>query len=315
MKYLQMNPIGLRQLELDGTGANPAYPIPGTSIVPQGLLDAYYAASVSWFGVRINTRLYPYDWRMDWASSAAVLAQKIADFISTDQLYIVAHSFGGLIARAAHALIANHPKIGNLLRVVCMGTPNYGSWEAPRNLAGIPSWLDPYARQIHRSHFSLPYAVAVVWLSQMIAHFRSVYECFPNHVNGPFAGQIPAFLAYQAATWAQQNVAVTPFLLGWGLNSVQNLPPIPEPEKYIFVAGYNTKTSSGLTDIRDVANPNAYLVTPDGDGVVTTHSAIPAGFKAIYTTQTHAHLLIMQSVRQAVFDALPTGLAADTFVD
>ncbi len=174
MPYYQLNPIGLRNLALDGEGNNSLYSYPGTQIYPTGLLSAYYGAAIEDFSRRALTLTFPYDWRMGSAANGAKLAAILSPLLARGDVAVIGHRNGGMVMRVADALLASDPHRANLRRLIQVGTPNYGSWEAPRNLAGIASWIAPYAAQMQRGPFPLLYQAAIAYLQTLIAHFRCV---------------------------------------------------------------------------------------------------------------------------------------------
>jgi pimeloyl-ACP methyl ester carboxylesterase len=314
MSYAMLNPLGMNNLALDAQGSDPLYPVPGTTIEPKGLLTAYYRAAFDDFASRGPTLTFPYDWRMSARYAAQRLADKLASRLASEQFYLVGHSNGGMVARIADALLKDHPNRANLLRVVQVGTPNYGSWEAPRNLAGIPSWLAPYARQFTTGFASVVYGAALVYLEHLIAHWRSVYELMPDPVNGPFAPNPVSEQLYALEPWQGINSQVNQFQLNWGHYFHATLEPIPEPGKYFAVAGYGSQTTAGLVKVSQIAVPSGYYRTPDGDGVVTISSAVLRDTHAIYCRESHAQILDNSNVRAAIWNALPNGLADDVFI-
>ncbi|MGH7955760.1 MAG: esterase/lipase family protein, partial [Opitutaceae bacterium] len=73
----------------------------------------------------LNAELHPFDWRRSIPELGRELATRMAAD-PADEITIVAHSMGGLVARAAlHEDAAQLPK---LKRLIMLGTPNYGSF-------------------------------------------------------------------------------------------------------------------------------------------------------------------------------------------
>src|SRR5205807_5889832 len=68
-----------------------------------------------------NADFFPYDWRLDLIG----LGKKLAGQIKSEgpRVHLVAHSMGGLVARSALL-----EKPAGLVRIVMLGTPNFGSF-------------------------------------------------------------------------------------------------------------------------------------------------------------------------------------------
>ena len=79
-----------------------------------------------------DATFHPFDWRL----GLDVLGDRLADAVASDaagQVSIVAHSMGGLVARAAL------PRINaKLKQLIMLGTPNYGSF-APVQVSAPPT--------------------------------------------------------------------------------------------------------------------------------------------------------------------------------
>jgi pimeloyl-ACP methyl ester carboxylesterase len=75
--------------------------------------------------------IYPYDWRISIAEAGLKLAEQL-ERDSLTGVAIVAHSMGGLVARAALAARGGD----RIARVVQLGTPNRGAYVAVQALRG-----------------------------------------------------------------------------------------------------------------------------------------------------------------------------------
>ncbi|HUR28313.1 MAG TPA: alpha/beta hydrolase, partial [Planctomycetota bacterium] len=107
----------------------------GTRVVALGAMNySYLKLTLSLRAAGYDTALLDYDWRRDVASLGKLLAQRIAAD-GRDDVAIVCHSMGGLVARAALA----HGPGERVSRVVMLGTPNSGSYGAVQALRGTYS--------------------------------------------------------------------------------------------------------------------------------------------------------------------------------
>ncbi len=116
----------------------------------------------------IPVKLYAYDWRC----SIIQLGQQLARDIShnkNNEIQIVAHSMGGLVARAA----LKHSGMQKVSRIVQLGTPNHGSFALVQSLrACYPTVRKLGALDRYHSAEQLTTAV--------FSSFDSFYEMLPN---------------------------------------------------------------------------------------------------------------------------------------
>ena len=128
--------------------------VPG--VESQGLLPDYYGDFVDYLGASHRVEPFHYDWRVSIIDSAKKLAELVASRLpdceaKRQPLRFVAHSMGGLVVRVMFALQPQLWKRFQSLpgsRLLMLGTPNGGSYEAVRWLTGWNptlgklSWLD-----------------------------------------------------------------------------------------------------------------------------------------------------------------------------
>ncbi len=264
-------------------------------VKPTDLLDDFYGPLLEHLAREHRVEILPYDWRRSVRDTAQVLAQKlealVPDAERTGQpLHIVAHSMGGLVARAAIAGPAKAvwERMGQLAggsRLLMLGTPNRGSHEAVRWLTGynptqakltlldlkhgINSIIDivrrypgmaellPFAELAGEPN---PYADTTTWRSlkkAMGASFPLIEE---------------ATLKDAATTWALlQNAA-------------------PDPERMRYVAGCQRATVMGhvLAEDGDEGTPKRmqWLANGEGDGTVAWASGRLEGVPMVYAEDT-----------------------------
>ncbi len=120
-----------------------------SDVKPLDLLDDFYGPLLEHLAREHRVEVFPYDWRRSVRDTAQVLARKLAELVPEAErtgkpLHIVAHSMGGLVARAmiadGAAGTAVWQRMGALpggSRLLMLGTPNRGSHEAVRWLTGF----------------------------------------------------------------------------------------------------------------------------------------------------------------------------------
>lgn len=133
LDYLDL--AGGRLFELD---------IKTKGIGPAGLLEDYYGDLVEFLSATHQVIDFPYDWRRSILDAAKLLHQKVDIWlrqceVNRQPMRFIAHSMGGLVVRA---MMAQFPQTWARIqklphsRLVMLGTPNAGSYEAVRWLSG-----------------------------------------------------------------------------------------------------------------------------------------------------------------------------------
>lgn len=119
--------------------------IEAPGVTPLDLLDDYYGELMQYLARSHRVEPFPYDWRLSVLESADLLAQRVAELLpwcerNRQPMRFLAHSMGGLVARA---MIARRPDLWERVqklegsRLIMLGTPNAGSYEAVRWLTGF----------------------------------------------------------------------------------------------------------------------------------------------------------------------------------
>jgi hypothetical protein len=114
-----------------------------------------------------NPAFHDYDWRL----GVDVLGEALAERLRLEpaaRVMLVAHSMGGLVARAALALAGT----GRVERVVLLGTPNFGSFAPVQALRGTYAVVRKIAR--------LTQLQSPEWLAERVFNaFPSLYHLLP----------------------------------------------------------------------------------------------------------------------------------------
>src|SRR5438105_12503784 len=125
--------------------------LPGPApIVPLGVvLYSYLRLKLYLRAHGFAAEFHDYDWRLPVSQLGAGLVERVRAG-GAARVAIVAHSMGGLIARAALSLAS----LGNVERLVFLGTPHGGSFAAVQALRG-----DRKSTRLNSSHEWISYAV------------------------------------------------------------------------------------------------------------------------------------------------------------
>jgi pimeloyl-ACP methyl ester carboxylesterase len=220
--------------------------------------------------------------------SGRALAEKLSA-VRPARCALVAHSMGGLVARAALAL----PGTGHVERVVLLGTPNGGSFAAVQALRGTYAVVRKIARLA-------PEASAESLAAEIFSTFPSLYELLPAETgtrntdllderSWPASEPRPRAPLLQAARALKGQLA-------------------PADQRFAVIAGVGVAT---VTAVARRGDQFLYTVTRRGDGTVPAASAELPGIRCAYAARVaHSDLTREPRVAAAVADLLLRGTTA-----
>ncbi|MCB9534108.1 MAG: hypothetical protein H6698_07280, partial [Myxococcales bacterium] len=131
-----------------GVVLNPSVLSPSKDLTPIAdcqVTRYFYGDASTKLSSKAKVVLFAYDWRRSVVDAGGILADVIRSRPTTgEKIFLVAHSMGGLVARAAiHALGAEwDERVAAGARLVQLGTPNEGSWLAPQLVSGDAEIVD-----------------------------------------------------------------------------------------------------------------------------------------------------------------------------
>jgi pimeloyl-ACP methyl ester carboxylesterase len=268
----------LSELELGGPRRN----IEALGVI----LFAYLSLKLRLRIAGFDVDFVPYDWRR----SMRVLGRDLANRIATEPgpVHLVAHSMGGLVARAS----LNHsPRIG---RIVMLGTPNFGSFAPVQAVRGAYGLLNRIA-QWDRRH-------TMAQLAAIFGAFPGLLEMIPSAslsgrndlfelANWPGPGQRPDQAALRSARAIQDA-----------------LPRSGGGSEIIMIAGINQQT---VVDATVQGDEFAYTLSTEGDGTVPLRLALLPGVQTYYVEGEHGSLPGNAAVQRALPSILATGHTAE----
>ena len=254
---------------------------PKRRIEPLGvLLFVYLRLKLALRARGFDASFHPYDWRLGITGQGQALARRIAAE-PRRKVSLVAHSLGGLVARAALA----HPGGERIGRVVQLGTPNAGAYSTVLALRG---------------RYPLVRRLALLDLAHDAHELaRDVFCTLPGLVELlPDAGACEGFDPFRASDWPK-GPRPRAALLAAAQEARSALPP-PD-ERFALIAGSGRRTASGL---RAEDGGLAVRYADDGDGTVPLALARQPGLSCWVTTQAHGALPADDGVTQATMDLL-----------
>lgn len=227
-----------------------------------------------------SPRLFDYDWRRSVIDLGRELAAEVAQDASP-RVHVVAHSMGGLVARAALAL----PGAERIERLVMLGTPNAGSFAPVQALRGTYAVVRKLAAldQMH---------TAETLASEVYSTFPGLYELLP-------AEGTTAIDLFDAGSWPARGPRPDPALLAAARSSLRGL--APADSRMALIAGYGRPT---VTGVQRSGSGFEYFVTRNGDGTVPLSLAELPGVPTWYIREGHSELTTNDVVASAVIDLL-----------
>jgi pimeloyl-ACP methyl ester carboxylesterase len=257
----------------------------GSKAVALGAMSyTYLKLTLSLRKAGFDAVLLDYDWRRDLATLGKVLAGRIAAD-GHENVAIVAHSMGGLVARAALTQAAGR----RVSQLVMLGTPNRGSVAAVQALRGTYSVVRKLAMLDHTHD-------AEFLAGQVFSSFPGLHELLPQ---GEGAGAIDLF---DAAAWPASGPAPDAALLRAAATLPQRL--APADERFDIVIGCNRITATRVA-ARD--GDFEYEYTLRGDGTVPMELARLDGARHRYVACGHSDLPLADGVIAGTVELLKTG--------
>ncbi|HEX6597652.1 MAG TPA: CHAT domain-containing protein, partial [Acidimicrobiales bacterium] len=245
----------------------------------------------------------PYDWRLDIKESACALGRTVETVLdrNPNRVHLVAHSMGGLVARAMVSFeeevwkamaAANRPAGSG--RLVMLGTPHHGSFSIVLTLLGQETVLKVLA--------GVDGFNSSEELSAVVATFPGIDQMLPHttaHCDGDDHKDL-----FDAATWGARS-PVSQDLLTKAEEFHARLARARDPKRMVCVAGYGNATPYRVT----IREPGRFSlgVSSRGDGRVAERLARLEGVKTYYTPASHGGLPAAKDVLGVLDDLLELG--------
>ena len=207
---------------------------------------------------------FPYDWRQDNADSAEQLASAIRDWRSsrpqpTEKVTLIAHSMGGLVARA---YLSSHRGTDAVERCIFVGTPHLGSLKPLRMaVAGIRL---------------LPFGVALQKIRKLILGCPAFYQLLPTDASAVLENGRPFMPLRDDPNWldsSHRQHIETAAEFRKCIDAADEHSAIPTTCIY----GYGQNTLQRIVLSRERSGRLSLLEEqslPHGDGIVIEKSAV-----------------------------------------
>ena len=245
-----------------------------------GIMQDYYGELVLELLVKNwDAQSFFFDWRKDLNTAAGELLAKINGWFGANTpVHIVAHSMGGVVSQA---FIKNHTQRWKAMwddksntkgqrggRLIMLGTPTYGSFIIPQVITG----LEPTVRKLAL----LDVSHDLRGILDIINSFAGSYQLLPSPYiqrKGDPKWSDRMERLYRSETYA--DLRISRDHLANALKFQEKLQFVDDPERMIYIAGYNRKTLSNIREPSEVRSSNTYEITKLGDGRVTHELGIP----------------------------------------
>lgn len=255
-------------------------------VEPTGTLKRYYGKPLLHLAQRWDVRAFAYDWRRSIRESADRLARAVHEWFGREEpVHLVAHSMGGLVARAFTKAHAERWSRGG--RLVMLGTPNRGSYAIPQLFAGFHSLLSVLAL-IDAQHKKDD-------LRRIVASFEGAAEMLPF-------GETALFDQSRYGIGAPSER-----LLGRVRATQEWLSSAIDPARMSYIGGSGKVTAVGMRDLGRLDAKDGYHWSRAGDGTVPHSLGMLEGVPAYFTGVEHGKLPGNGEVLAAVEEILETG--------
>jgi pimeloyl-ACP methyl ester carboxylesterase len=227
---------------------------------------------------------HPFDWRSDLDRLARTFAQTI-EKSGSRKVLVVAHSMGGLVARAALA----HEGRRRIARIIQLGAPNAGSFAPMQALRAVY----PTVRKIAAlDQGNTPEDLA----RRVFLTLPGLYQMLPSRQHESHAD------FFDASSWPADDLRPGAALLARARRVRERMPAADE--RCCVIAGINQETivSASLRD-----GEFHYEIRPHGDGTVPLSRARWDGARTWFADANHGQLTLNSTVLAAVSDLLKDG--------
>src|SRR5688572_27600857 len=238
----------------------------------------------------LNADIHPFDWRRSIPDMGRELAARMASDPAAE-ISIVAHSMGGLVARAAlHADSSGLPKLKQL---VMLGTPNFGSFAPVLVYRGLYPFLKKLALLDFRHS-------AEELGGKILNTFPGLMEMMPQ--RSKFTGLDLYVIAQWQITGGRPHPNVLP-----QVKAAQQMLGI-DAKRFVMIAGVNKETTTGVSR---VGGEFIFERSNAGDGTVPLDYAVLPDVLTYYYEEEHGAMPKNATLHRAVVDILNDGSTTD----
>jgi len=293
------------ELAADGSSPKPPRGFPCRAGVP---LEDHYGDLLQALEAGLEDAGYQivpwgYDWRLRVFPVALPLAEEIRQNVTPQApCTIVAHSQGGLVARAVWQLLGNSGQGSLVRRIITIGTPHRGSY-APCLVWSLQEELLEQLSLLCNSITGIADPLAIMPLSRywtriqlaaITASWPSMYELMPLLDDRARIADPDRAAVYDAQAWpdslnlfqAQLDEARDQwrsFLL-----DPTSMPPA---EILTTAGGYGYPTPVRMAQVEEIGSPEAFSFSTQGDGRVALDSSLVDRSRQLTLQAQHGNIM------------------------
>jgi pimeloyl-ACP methyl ester carboxylesterase len=227
---------------------------------------------------------FPFDWRYDLFDLGRLLLQHI-EAHQREKVFVVAHSMGGLVARAALAL----DQRSRIAKLVQLGAPNHGSFAPVQALRAVYPTVRKIAA-LDQQHSAEELA------RKVFLTLPGLYQMLPSLERSH------GLDLFDSCAWPQDDLIPNTALLQAAREARSRL--ANADAKCSLIAGVGQET---ITSLERGDGGFKYVITRDGDGTVPLALADWPGARTWYASETHGGLTNNNTVLAALVDLLQRG--------
>ena len=254
-------------------------------IVSLGAMNySYLKMTLSLRNAGYDAVLLDYDWRRDIGTLGKLLAERVAAD-GREDVALIGHSMGGLVARAA----LTHAAGKRVSQLIMLGTPNAGSLAAVQALRGT---------------YSVVRKIAMLDLRHDAEYLaRRVFASFPGlHELLPANNSVSDLDLFNEASWPMDGPGPDAALLRAAAGLGERM--APADARFAMVVGCNRTTATGVA-LRN--GDFEYEYSLQGDGTVPVELARLPGARHSYVECGHSDMPLADRVIAGTMDLLSTG--------
>jgi pimeloyl-ACP methyl ester carboxylesterase len=225
--------------------------------------------------------LFPFDWRCDLFDLGRALLDHI-EANHREAVFVVAHSMGGLVARAALTL----DRRARIAKLVQLGAPNAGSFAPVQALRAVYPTVRKIASldQLH---------TAEELASKVFQSLPGLYQMLPS------PERCEGLDLFDSRSWPQDELRPDETLLREARECRSRL--TDSAANCAVIAGYGQET---ITHVRVTSDGFEYSITRDGDGTVPLQLAHWPGARTWYANESHGAMTNNNTVVAALIELL-----------
>jgi CHAT domain-containing protein len=306
LRYLSLLRGGLKHLRHESR-----------DVAVDGPIDDFYGPILEFLARTHRVEIFGYDWRLSVRDAASKLALQLEDLLPRAErerqpVHLVAHSMGGLVLRAmiagggtGAALWERVTRLPNS-RLLMLGTPNHGSYEAVRWLTGLNPTLTKLSL--------LDFTQGAEDIVDIVRRYPGLCELLPFGEGDTDFSDPGRWAELQRKTEGRWSPAPKE-TLSEAATTWQLLRAAPVDSRFVcYVAGVQPSTVAGY-QVADYDAPSTsrrqrlvFEATQAGDGTVTWASGKLPGVTMWYAENTaHDALCAKPGMFPAYLDLLQNG--------